>query len=779
MYRLSQKKFVFPTFFLAFLLAVLLWALDQHYPPRLPDEAGDFARVVLDRDGLPLRAFADAQGVWRYPVGVDEVSPLYLQALLGYEDRWFYYHPGFNPVALLRAAWLNFSSGRIVSGGSTLTMQVARLLYPHKRSVAGKLTQILRAMQLEWHLDKAEILQLYLNHAPFGGTIEGVAAASHAWLQKSPQALTHAEAALLAVLPQAPSRLRPDRHPFRAQKARDKVLKRLETLGIWPAETLREARRETVAGYAIQQPMLAPLLARRLVQQLPDQRIIKTTIDSRIQANTRNILRNYLQRLPLQSSAAALIVDNKTSEVLAYAGSVDFLDATRYGQVDMVQARRSPGSTLKPFLYGLALDAGLIHSESLLGDVPRSGKAYRPSNFEQGFSGPVSVSYALQQSLNIPAVNLLEHYGPHQFVARLHNAGLTLKLPAGAQANLSVILGGAGISLESLVSGYMAFSQQGFASRPRLLHDQPAEKHKLLSPGAAWIISDILRKTPQPGRLRHAIVDQQQDIAWKTGTSYGFRDSWAIGTNGDYTIGIWVGRPDGTPMPGFWGGKTAAPLMFQLFQSLGGAGIQHASQPDSVVKITICWPLGTAAALQPPQHCRQKREAWVLGQQIPPTLADRNAPYLSNPVSYWINPATGLRVDARCRVDTPLHQSIALWPAELQPWLPRSQRTATLLPATDPTCPGPLTQPQARLKILGIQQDSQLRSPRPGQWPAINLKAQGGTGWIDWYINGRHQYHTGTQTVISHAFTQAGNYQIIAVDGGGNVDKVELSVLGE
>ncbi len=581
------------------LLAVTLWLLDRAFPLALPGVRTDFARLVLDRNGHPLRAFADSKGVWRYPVGLEDVSPYYVEALLGYEDRWFWHHPGINPLALLRAAWQNLHSGRIVSGGSTLTMQVARLLHPHRRSLLGKLTQILRALQLEWHLDKREILTLYLNRAPFGGTVEGIAAASHAYLSKSPAELTRAEAALLAVLPQAPSRLRPDRHPRRAQAARNKVLDRLAREGIWSEEAVAEARREPVAGYRLHQPMRAPLLARRLTQTWPDVRVITSTIDAALQARARSTLVHYLRRLPKQSSAAVLIVDNVSAEVRAYIGSADFFDAERYGHVDMVHARRSPGSTLKPFLYGLALDAGLIHSESLLIDAPRVGRPYRPANFEGGFSGPVSVSRALQQSLNVPAVNLLEHYGPHHFVARLRNGGLDLQLPTGAEPNLSVILGGVGVSLETLVSAYVGLSNGGEV-RPLVFRkgDRPTPR-RLLSPGAAWIVRDILRRTPEPGRLSDMLSVQRHDIAWKTGTSYGFRDSWAIGGSDRWTVGVWVGRPDGTPMPGHWGGETAAPLMFQLFRMLPSANRSAPTRPESVSKETICWPLGTAAATQP------------------------------------------------------------------------------------------------------------------------------------------------------------------------------------
>ncbi|KOP51234.1 penicillin-binding protein 1C, partial [Pseudomonas coronafaciens pv. porri] len=403
------------------LLIALLWLADRVWPLPLPKD--DLARVVLAEDGTPLWRFADASGVWRYPVTHEQVSPYYLEALLTYEDRWFYRHPGVNPLALGRASWQNLSGARVVSGGSTLSMQVARLLDPHSRTLPGKLRQLWRTVQLEWHLSKDQILDLYLNRAPFGGTLQGVAAASWAYLGKSPQNLTRAEAALLAVLPQAPSRLRPDRHPQRAQLARDKVLRRLAEFKVWPQGSVAEALEEPLWLAPRQEPSLAPLLARRLNRPASPP-LIRTTLDATLQRRMEDLLMGWRARLPERTSAAILVVEAENMAVRAYVGSVDINDARRFGHVDMVTALRSPGSTLKPFLYGMAMDAGLIHSESLMQDVPRRYGDYRPGNFSTGFGGPVAASSALSMSLNLPAVQLLEVYGPKRFAAELRNGGV-------------------------------------------------------------------------------------------------------------------------------------------------------------------------------------------------------------------------------------------------------------------------------------------------------------------------------------------------------------------
>lgn len=430
-----------------------VWAADKIWP--LPLHEVDPARVVVAYDGTPLWRFADADGIWRYPVTIDEVSPRYLEALINYEDRWFWKHPGVNPFSVLRAAWQDLSSGRVVSGGSTLTMQVARLLDPHPRTFGGKFRQLWRALQLEWHLSKRDILTLYLNRAPFGGTLQGVGAASWAYLGKSPAQLSYSDAALLAVLPQAPSRLRPDRWPDRAEAARNKVLERMATQGVWPARQVQESREEPVWLAPRQMPQLAPLFSRMMLGKSRSDKIV-TTLDAGLQRQLEELAQNWKGRLPARSSLAMIVVDHTDMSVRGWVGSVDMNDDSRFGHVDMVNAIRSPGSVLKPFIYGLALDDGLIHPASLLQDVPRRTGDYRPWNFDSGFHGPVSMSEALVRSLNLPAVQVLEAYGPKRFAASLRNIGLPLYLPAGAAPNLSLILGGAGARLEDMAAAYSA-----------------------------------------------------------------------------------------------------------------------------------------------------------------------------------------------------------------------------------------------------------------------------------------------------------------------------------
>lgn len=535
------------------LLLVALWLLDRLFPPPLP--SGNDGFILLARDGSPLRAWPGSDGAWRYPVTPAEVSPRYIDALLGYEDRWFRWHPGVNPGSLARAAWQWATTGRIVSGGSTLTMQVARILEPVPRTPRGKLRQIVRALQLEWRLSKDDILTLYLNHAPMGGIVEGVEMASRAFLGKPSRDLSHAEAALLATLPRAPSRLRPDRAPQAAQIARDRVLARLESFDIWSSEVVADARIEPVIAQKLQGAWLAPLAAERLRSRARTAGAagltrVASTLDRELQATVERLLADRASVLPPRVSIAALVVDAATLEVRAYAGSADFSDNARGAHVDMVRGVRSPGSALKPFLYAMALDDGLIHSESLLIDAPQAFGGYQPGNFQADFSGPVSVSEALQRSLNVPAVDLLDQIGPARFAARLAQAGIKPRIATGEQPNLSLILGGAGVTLEELVGGYRALAAGGLAGKPRLTPEAPVEETRLMSEGAAWIVRDILEGGGHPDR---PFIEGggAAPLAWKTGTSFGFRDAWAVGVSGRYALGVWLGRPDGTPNPGF------------------------------------------------------------------------------------------------------------------------------------------------------------------------------------------------------------------------------------
>lgn len=768
----------------ALLSALLL--LDLCFPIPLPRQR-DTSTLVVARDGTPLRAFADRDGVWRYPASLDTVSPLYVQALLNYEDRNFWRHPGINPVALARAGWQWMRHGRIVSGGSTLTMQVARILdrgaKTSTRTPWGKSKQLLRALQLEAHLSKREILALYLNRAPYGGTIEGVEAASWAYLGKPASRLSHAEAALLTVLPQSPSRLRPDRDPDAARRARDKVLERMQALGVWSRAEVDDARIEPVVARSLQPPRLAALLAERLRRAHPKSERIVSTIDADLQRTLEERVAAYFSQLPERTSAALLVVDNVTLDARAYVGSVIYGDKARLGHVDMVQAWRSPGSTLKPFLYGLALDDGLIHSESLLVDAPQAFGDYRPANFDTEFNGPVGAAEALRLSLNVPAVDVLDRVGPTRFAARLANAGIELKFPRGARPNLALILGGTGVRLEDLVGAFAAMNRDGIAGGVRYAAGDARIERRLLSPGAAWIVREILEANPRPGQVADTFdPGLRPKVAWKTGTSYGFRDAWAIGATRRYTVGVWVGRPDGTPLPGQYGAVTALPLLFEVVDSLPrtrGDAVPHPA-PASVSETEICWPLGIAAEMQAPSSCHRRMKAWVLDGAVPPTFPERGARVWSTGVErFRVDAGNGQRLSADCaRAHRSRDAEIARWPALASPWLPAAVRKASSLPDLSPDCAADGRDAAVALQIEGINDATTLaRAPGSGKPLRLQVRALGTDARVQWLLDGRWIGETRGAQLFVHDYDDPGQHTLTALAGTGTWKRVRFRVL--
>jgi len=759
---------------------VILLGLDRAYPLPEPGATRNSATIVVAADGTPLRAFADAKGVWRYPITPEQVSPEYLVALINYEDRWFYQHPGVNPVALFRAAWQWLTHGHIVSGGSTLTMQVARLLEPQARTLNGKLRQIVRALQLEWHYSKREILTFYLNYAPFGGPLEGVQAASFAYLGKPARMLSAAEAALLAVLPQAPTRLRPDRNPQAAQLARNKVLRRLQQRGILDSHAVDDALVEPVLVSYQPQPWLAPHLSERLKASAQNNDTVQTTINPSLQWSIEAKLRANLGIWPQHTSAAVLVVENANLAVRAYAGSADFFAADRAGQVDMISATRSPGSTLKPFLYAFALEDGLIHSESLLSDVPRDFSGYQPSNFSDTFNGPVSAREALQRSLNVPAVDLLDHYGATRFAARLRQAGVKLEL-GDASPNLALILGGAGVSLEDLVAAYAGLANGGFAGPLNFTSFAAKQPTRFVDAGAAWIVRNILEQQNPPGFSNTFDTRANQRLAWKTGTSYGFRDAWAIGFNDTFTVGVWVGRPDGTPSPGSYGAATAAPLLFAVANSLPNANAwkSRPPQPENVHAVEICWPTGAAYDPQHESLCHTKQQAWTLNDTVPLTWPEPEQNTWHNGiVNYRIDGRSARRVDAHCDNGDGQARETALWPLALEPWLPTNWRRQTLLPPWDPRCPAYANSADETIRIA--QQPEAITLHRAGASaaaPAITLSTLGNNRNVYWLVNGQLAQTSSTTATFTHRFEDAGDFTVTVMDRGGRYDSRFVRVL--
>ena len=530
----------------------------------LPPPSIETGTVVVGKDGAILRAFPVADGRWRLKADLDRIDGRFQQMLIAYEDRRFFSHDGVDGRAVLRAAGQVLANGRVVSGASTLTMQLARLEGSiDTRGPSGKLRQMALARAIEAEAGKREILGRYLTLAPYGGNIEGVRAASLAWFGKEPVRLSAAEAALLVALPQSPEARRPDRDPAAAKAARGRVLERAVEAGLISSAEARVANAEPIPQRH-DLPLHAVLLAARLATGKPAGAVVPTTIDSALQARLETLAKEAVARLGRDISAAILVADLKTGEISASVGTADPFDRRRDGYVDMTGRPRSPGSALKPLIYALGFDAGLAHPETLIEDRPASFAGYRPENFDHQFRGTVRVREALQLSLNVPAVKMLEAVGPSRLVAAMRRAGAPPQLSDLSPPGLAVGLGGIGITLRDLVAIHAALATGG---RKVQLHEQAAPafapSEEIVSSRAAWQVMDVLAGAPTPGNVRGG------RIAFKTGTSYGYRDAWAVGADGAHVIGVWVGRPDGAPMPGLIGLDAAAPILFDAFERLG------------------------------------------------------------------------------------------------------------------------------------------------------------------------------------------------------------------
>lgn len=538
-----------------------LGALDRAYPPPLDPPVTSVE--VVDRDGALLRALATPEGAWRFKVNLGDVDPHFTEMLIAYEDRRFRSHRGVDLLALGRAAMQFVTNGRIVSGGSTITMQLARLIEPREqRSLSAKLRQMVRAVQIERRLSKDEILERYLTLAPYGGNLEGIRAATLAWFGKEPKRLGLGQAALLVSLPQLPERRRPDRNPEAAELARERVLDQMVASGVLDEREAERGRNDPVPQARLAMPFLAAHAAELALREAPGETRLQLTISRQVQEGLERVARDAAARLGARLSIAMVMADARTGNIVAEVGSADFFDERRFGWIDMTRVMRSPGSTLKPFIYGLAFEEGMVAQETIIEDRPTTFGGYRPKNFDLAYQGDVSVRTALQMSLNVPAVRLLDAVGPARLTTRFRQAGVSARLPRGEAPGLAIALGGVGLSLRDLVQLYTGLANRGVATSIGNT-SSPRTKASILDPRATWQVADMLVGIAPPDGAA------QRGIAYKTGTSYGYRDAWSVGFDGRHVLGIWVGRPDGAAVPGLSGYASAAPILFDGFAKSG------------------------------------------------------------------------------------------------------------------------------------------------------------------------------------------------------------------
>ncbi|MGB1207249.1 MAG: penicillin-binding protein 1C [Chitinophagales bacterium] len=593
-------------FILAFVGIVLFKILDICFPFRINTS---YSTIVSDKNGEILHSFLTKDEKWRMKTELHEITPGLRKAIVFKEDKYYFYHLGINPIAIFRAFFNNTIQSRRTSGASTITMQVARLLEPKKRTYANKMLEFFRALQLEWHFSKLEILQMYLNLVPYGGNIEGVKSAAVLYFDKLPAQLSLAEVTTLTVIPNRPTSLLLGKNNDAVLKVRNQWLKRFEQAHVFDETSLQDALLEPLNAKRKSPPRLAPHFSYKMKSNYSKIANIQTNLDYNKQNKTERLVGNYIKRLYFQHirNAAAIVINNTTMQVEAYVGSADFFDDKDAGQVNGVQAIRSPGSTLKPFLYALAFDKGLLTPKMKISDVPINFSGYSPVNYDGDYNGMVTLEFALANSLNIPAVKILEQIGVDFFAEQLIHADFEAIKRKRKNLGLSLALGGCGVSLEELTRLYSSFANKGIYQDLRFLKADTLENIKeisLVSPSASFVITDILTQLTRPD-LPKTIENSKSlpKIAWKTGTSYGRRDAWSIGYNNRYTIGVWVGNFSGEGVAELTGAGIATPLLFDIFNT-----IDYAAPKDwflSPSELDFRW-VCTETGLLPTEDCEKQ-----------------------------------------------------------------------------------------------------------------------------------------------------------------------------
>lgn len=566
----------------------IIFITDLIFPFR---PAISYSQIILADDGSILHASISPDQKWRIKTELKDISPVLRKTIIYKEDKYFYYHFGVNPFAIVRAVFRNIWRGQRTSGASTITMQVVRLLHPKGRNYGNKVLEMYQAMQLELHYSKNEILRMYLSLAPYGGNIEGVKAAALLYFGQAPQALSLAQVFTLSIIPNNPRVLRPGSNNEVLLKERNRWLANLSEHELFPPSVISSALSEPLEMLRQVAPAHAPHFSRQIAERFPGIASVDTYISRHIQEKVENIVFAEVRRTSNMNitNAAVIVVDNKLGSIIAYAGSSDFNDSRNQGQVDGVTALRSPGSTLKPYLYALAIDKGLVTPKMKLNDIPSNFNGYRPENYDQTFRGPVSMEQALEQSLNIPAVKLADRIGVSFFNESLAKAGFSWIGKHRHELGLSVALGGCGVQLMQLTALYASFANGGIYRPLRWAKDQPkAKQDTLFSPAAAFMISEILTQLKRPDLpTQFDNTVHLPHIAWKTGTSYGRHDAWSIGFNPDYTIGVWMGNFNGEGVAELNGSDFAAPLLFKIFNAIGNSQ-RWFTQPEGIDFRLVC-----------------------------------------------------------------------------------------------------------------------------------------------------------------------------------------------
>lgn len=722
-----RMKTLFKRTGIVLLLFLLVFFL-LHLLFPLPDKV-EYSTIITDSKGEVIHAFLTGDEQWRMQTELHEISPLLRKTIVQKEDKYFYVHPGINPFALARAFLMNVFTGRRTSGASTITMQVARALEPKRRTVFNKCIELFRALQLELKYSKAEILQLYLNLVPYGGNIQGVKAASLLYFGKNPDHLSLAEITALSIIPNRPSSLVIGKNNDAITEQRNKWLRRFAAEKIFTAKEIEDALVEPLLAKRSEVPKLAPHLAYKLKQS--ESSIIKTNLQLNLQLKTEKLVEDYVRTLRLSNirNAAVMIIDNETHRVITYVGSENFKDTLDGGQVNGAAAVRQPGSTLKPLVYALCFDEGLLTPKKMMNDVPVNYAGYAPENYDKTFNGPVTIEYALENSLNIPAVKALNMLGKEKMIQQLSNMGFTQIQNKQKGLGLSLILGGCGTTLEQLTGMYSCLAAEGLYNRPRFLQtDTLQTARRIVSADAAYLVTDILSRINRPDFPLHwEATAHLPKIAWKTGTSYGRRDAWSIGYNEKYTVGVWVGNFSGEGNAQLSGAQTATPLLFRIFNTLDyDANRSWFTPPPTLEQRQVC----TETGLPPADHCTHL----ALDYFIPGISSSQSCNNMQEiavsgdeKISYCksCEPVTGFK-----------RKWYKLLAPELQNWMQVNSIAYEPLPPHNPDCEKIFTSgaPQIQSPVNGTEYLISKKHPEPLQ---LVCETGNDVSRVYWYINNR------------------------------------------
>lgn len=714
----------------------------------------DPSLMILDRNGRTLRVFLNPDDNYYFPVTLNDVSEFTVKSFITFEDRWFYWHPGFNPFSIARAAWMNLKAGRILSGGSTITQQVARLTHPRPRTITAKIIETFRAVQLELRYSKDEILEFYLNLAPYGGNIQGIEAAAEIYFGKSCSEIGPGEAALLTALPGAPSRLRPDRNLERARKRRREVLNRMLNEGLIDEAKYMRAFKEDIPGRRNSFDLHAPHFCDYIFANIPKIPVshvnrypgeaataekhgvsgfrVISTIDLDIQEACTRLIERHIEKLETKGiyNAAVVVLDNGSHAVRALIGSAGYFSITDSGQVNGAVAVRSPGSALKPFAYGLGFDRGIISPFSLIEDVPIDYHGYAPVNYDETYHGIVTAEDALKRSLNVPAVNLVAALGLGEFFNLLKNGGLAALTQSCDYYGLQLVLGGAGVRLLELTNLYSALANGGRFHAAKMLEDQPVSGgEQLLSAASCYILTEILSELNRPdfpANLQKSI--HLPRVAWKTGTSYGHRDAWSIGYNPRFTVGVWVGNFSGKGVSGLVGADVAGPLLFDIFSTLERGGGEWFDIPDEIAFRDVCLLSG----MPPNEHCPGTRREICIANRSPANACNMH-------INLQIDDETGGSLCPHCITGRSFHNEVHVkWQANVLGWMIENGNAPEAIPPHYAACRMISTgeAPVIKSPLEGVEYILREGIPLTDQQIIFEASVSGDVQAVFWFLDG-------------------------------------------